>query len=346
MVRRALFLVVGMALGGCQLVGGLEAKELVLPENDAGAADGELDAGSASDAFDAPEASVVCGAAAVLDDLPNDLPPPDSRPRSSWKIDRASGTVFDTLTGLTWADAPLVNRTFDDATCACRALRNGGFSDFRLASRYELIGILDYDLVIPPVDGPAIDTGVFRNVAIDYYWTSTRYASSDPAQIAVPWLVGIGDGRAVGASQTGKTKGPAWCVRGGTTKSGPRFMVTTETVRDAYTGLVWQRTLPTKTWPRVLTAAVEAACAALTLDGATGFRVPTIKELQTLVIAGKREPAIDETAFPNTGTKLFHASPHYANPASSNNWSLDFADGRAHPNSGSQEMNVRCVRQP
>jgi hypothetical protein len=335
-----------MALAGCQLLGGLEAKELVTADADAGGPGGETDAGETGDGSSDEAATVACGAAPVLDDVPNGVPPPDSRAKASWKVDRASGTIFDTLTGLTWIDAPLAARTFDDATCACAALRKAGFSDFRLASRYELIGILDYDRVIPEVDGPAIDTSIFRDVALDYYWTSTRYASSNPAQVAVPWLVGIGDGRAVGATQTGKTKGPAWCVRGGTAKVGARFEAKTETVRDAYTGLVWQRTLPVQTWPRLLTPEVDAACAALTLDGATGFRVPTVKELQTLVIAGKRDLAIDETVFPDTGTKLFHARPHYADPSSTNNWDVDFVDGKAYPNSGSQEMNVRCVRKP
>lgn len=346
MVRPTLLLAAVMALAGCQFLGGLEAKELVVSDGDAGEPRGEPDAGENPDAATTADATIPCGAAPVLDDVPNGVPPPDSRTKASWKVDRASGTVFDSLTGLTWTDAPLAARTFDDATCACRVLRNAGFSDFRLASRYELIGILDYDRVIPAVDGPAIDTSIFRDVAIDYYWTSTRYASSNPAQVAVPWLVGIGDGRAVGASQTGKTKGPAWCVRGGTAKSGSRFDVKTETVRDAYTGLVWQRTLAVQTWPRLLTPEIDAACTALTLDGAAGFRVPTVKELQTLVLAGKRDLAIDEAAFPNTGTKLFHARPHYADPASTNNWSVDFVDGKAYPNSGSQEMNVRCVKKP
>jgi len=345
-VRGGLLVGAVMALAGCQIIGGLEAKELVASDADAAVPSGEPDASDPSEGGSEADASIACGAAPVLDDVPNGPPPPDSRAKSSWKVDRARGTVLDPLTGLTWIDAPLAARTFDDATCACRALRVGGFSDFRLASVYEVVGMLDYDRKIPPVDGPAIDTSIFRDVAIDYYWTSTRYASSNPAQVAVPWLVGIGDGRAVGATQTGKTKGPAWCVRGGTTKSGARFESKTETVRDAYTGLVWQRTLPVRGWPRLLTPEVEAACAALTLDGATGFRVPSVKELQTLVLAGKRGPALDEAAFPNTGAKLFHASPHYADPASTNNWDVDFVDGKAYPNSGSQEMNIRCVRKP
>lgn len=333
------------SVAGCQVLGNVEAKELAPSDAGAGASiDGDVEA--EADAAGDTGTSVACEPATLLDDVPNGPLPPDSRPKSSWTIDRALGTVFDPLTGLTWIDAPLPEKTYDEAACACRALRVGGFSDFRLASRYELVGILDYDLEIPPIDGPAIDGSVFRDVSPAYYWTSTRYKSSNAAQVAVPWLVGIGDGRAVGASQTGLVKSPAFCVRGGTPKTGSRFETNAETVRDAYTGLVWQRTILTRTWPRTLTPEVGAACAALTLDGATGFRVPTVKELQSLVIANAREPAIDTTAFPGAPSAPFHASPQYASKTSTNSWEVDFADGRAYPNSGSHPHEVRCVRKP
>jgi hypothetical protein len=56
---------------------------------------------------------------------------------------------------------------------------------------------------------------------------------------------------------------------------------TSATVLDAVTGLEWQRVAEQAIripWPEV-----EPYCAALVLDGSSGFRVPTLDELRTLV---------------------------------------------------------------
>jgi hypothetical protein len=343
-VRRSLLL--ALLLAGCQLVGGIESKELAGPDGDAAAPDADTTAMEEAGAEAGADGAVACGTAMPTIDVPNGPIPPDARPSSSWKVDLALHLVFDPITGLTWQDSPQAPMTYDAATCACRALHIGPYSDFRLASRYEVVGILDYQKTIKEIDGPAIDETVFHDVTPAYYWTSTRYASSKPAQVNVPWLVGIGDGRAEGASQTGLYKDPSWCVRGGTPKTGPRFATTAETVTDAYTGLVWQRVLLDRTWPTLPDPQIDAACAALTLDGKSGFRLPTVKELQSIVISNKREPAIDTVAFRNTPSMPFHASPHYAHPNGTYDWEVDFTSGLAYVNGANSPVNVRCVRSP
>jgi hypothetical protein len=76
---------------------------------------------------------------------------------------------------------------------------------------------------------------------------------------------------------------------------GPRFHVDGDTVLDRTTGLVWSReNVPggTMNWK----AAAEA-CGKLNLGGHSDWRLPTIRELLTLVDYERHDPAIDTTAF-------------------------------------------------
>src|SRR3712207_5444308 len=66
-------------------------------------------------------------------------------------------------------------------------------------------------------------------------------------------------------------------------------------VTDVRTGLVWQQA------PNAMQYTWDAAntyCRGLTLGGMTGFRIPTLKELMTLVDPTRVRPAIDTKAFP------------------------------------------------
>lgn len=63
-----------------------------------------------------------------------------------------------------------------------------GGNDWRLPSRFELQGIVDYSVFYP---GPTVDFAFFPNTANDKFWTSTPHAS-DSNQI---WVVYFDDGR-------------------------------------------------------------------------------------------------------------------------------------------------------
>ncbi len=82
--------------------------------------------------------------------------------------------VTDTKTNLMWQDDASVKttkKTWNEAVSYCDNLSFAGFSDWRLPSRMELLGITDktkYD--------PAIKDG-FLNVTADYYWSSSPSAS-------------------------------------------------------------------------------------------------------------------------------------------------------------------------
>jgi Protein of unknown function (DUF1566) len=119
------------------------------------------------------------------------------------------------------------------------------------------------------------------------------------------------------------------------------------TVYDTKTKLTWQQTAPSVMYAW---AAAKTYCAGLgaTLGG-TGWRLPTMKELTTIV--DERLPAgpkLDRTAFPGPPAiggptpDFWSSSPVAGTP--SNAWFVDFQDGYADYVGMTNTFYVRCVR--
>ena len=92
-----------------------------------------------------------------------------------------------------------------------------------------------------------------------------------------------------------------------------RYAVSNGTVADKKTKLTWQQTVPTTTynWSDANTYCQSTVGAAL---GGTGWRLPSIKELQTL-FESFETPNIDPTAFPNTQAADFWSSTVWSSSA-------------------------------
>jgi hypothetical protein len=126
-----------------------------------------------------------------------------------------------------------------------------------------------------------------------------------------------------------------------------RFTASSGTVHDTKTGLTWQQAVPagTYTWGSASTSGTaQNYCASLTLN-AVSWRLPTMKELTTIVdySVASPGPAIDTTAFPSTPTGGFWSSTPQA--ASSNAWAVYFNGANGAPISNtSAALSVRCVR--
>lgn len=116
-------------------------------------------------------------------------------------------------------------------------------------------------------------------------------------------------------------------------------------IRDAQTHLVWQRGFASAaTWDDA-----DLYCRSLSLagTGVGGWRLPSMKELSTLVDevleeeyvsgVGIRTFAIDRSAFPNTPSGAFWAWPKSV----TGGWSVHFDDGHTAPDNAGQY--VRCV---
>jgi hypothetical protein len=91
------------------------------------------------------------------------------------------GTVIDHVNGLMWSKTTNAkNKTWADAKAAAAAVTLGGFGDWRLPTRAELLTLVD-----DTRSEPAIDTARFDCDAA-WYWTATPLASAPSASA---WVV-------------------------------------------------------------------------------------------------------------------------------------------------------------
>jgi hypothetical protein len=116
-----------------------------------------------------------------------------------------------------------------------------------------------------------------------------------------------------------------------------RYEVGTDTVRDSKTGLTWQRAHPTSNL-RVNEAA--SYCDGLALAGKDDWRVPTLRELQSIVDYTEFGAAIDKVAFPNTAAYYFWS----ATPYKTGCFTINFDEGMVSSGGGELAILVRCVR--
>ena len=151
---------------------------------------------------------------------------------------------------------------------------------------------------------------------------------------------------------TGKGTGASGCMPKPMVSCG-RYLCEPDAVIDPKTGLTWQRALPviypgcngthyelakmlgeTCAWQHA-----KAYCEQLKLASAT-WRLPTIKELESIVEKVPSSPMIDEQAFPETRSIEYWSSTLQD---SSSGWYVDFGDGTSHYAGTSFEIRVRCV---
>ena len=251
-------------------------------------------------------------------------------------------TVLDPLTGLSWARS-LSTMTFTAASAGdpqsvvaqarayCTGLGLGGFTDWRLPTRLELLSIVDHTRA-----KPAIDETVFPGTPPKPFWTGTRQPFPNQQ-----YAIDFGDGN---ITYDGDIGSPVYarCVR--PTRQGTPPMTTfsgdPDTVTDARTGLRWQRTPPATLYPKAEGAV--AYCQALQLGGTTGFRLPTVKELNTLIDETSVGPAIDKVNFPGTQSEWYWtATPYVALTGYS--WAVNFGDGASYINVSAKGI-ARCVK--
>lgn len=337
--RLAALALVGLA--GCQLVFGVESKDLA------------ADAGAASDAGDAAQSEAFVPPPEPADCYETDPKyasarfriPTDGLDGTAYDIDEAGGVVTDKITGLMW-QRTTGRASFDEATCTCTKLVLAGYTDWRLPSFAELVTIVDYAKNPDPngtgTTQPVVNGAAFPDTAIEGYWTSTRGLGK--SLLEVDFI----DGRVliVTDADGGDTGDSSFrCVRTAVQPPaiGSRFAVDGGTARDAYTGLTWAReSSPAKvTYP-------EAAgyCASLKVDGAGGFRVPTIKELVGLVDPNLKYPQLDKKAFPSPRQESVFSSTRYAADPLGQAWKVTLTDPGYFRGIADDPTYTMCVRGP
>ena len=245
---------------------------------------------------------------------------------------QSAGVVIDRVTGLMWQrnlDDKFV--TFASAIEQCHRLTLAGYDDWRLPSRIELVSIVDVTRT-----QPSINVTAFPQTPNDWFWTSS-VAAADPQ---AAWYVYFYFGYPKTDGMTNQFS--VRCVR--TTAPRPasatRYDIQTDTVRDAGTGLTWERAVPAQTF---VFDAARAYCSQLTLGGRTGWRAPSLVELLTLIDERAAVgPMIDITAFPNTPNEAFWSSSYFGGSAGMA-WQVYFDHGNGLYGLPSATFRVRCV---
>jgi hypothetical protein len=258
-------------------------------------------------------------------DFPIPNPALAGLPNAAAYTDNGDGTITDQVTGLTWeAAVEPTGYSQDEAVARCTAKGE----PWRLPTRIELASLVDF--TVPP-PGPTIDA-IFRDTPGRIFWTASLYAG-DPGDV---WTVGF-DG---GYSDYGIRNLPnlVRCVRAPAPSCpATRFEARAGgLVLDHGTGLLWQQQLDPGeyTW-----SDARAYCA----GQGPGWRVPSLKELESIIDDEKEYPAVDPTAFPDTPSAFFWSSSSRAD-GSGGFWYVDFFYGATDGDVPGRLFRVRCVR--
>jgi len=126
----------------------------------------------------------------------------------SYVRDNIKEIVTDNITRLQWQDnedAKTIIKNNYEASNYCSKLTLGGYNDWRLPTRKELFGILDFSRV-----HPSIDTNKFKNINSDFYWTSTTHEYSVGSNT---WVVDFDNIRSASPGELRTSKHNVRCVR-------------------------------------------------------------------------------------------------------------------------------------
>jgi hypothetical protein len=111
------------------------------------------------------------------------------------------------------------------------------------------------------------------------------------------------------------------------------------TVTDNSTGLMWQQgESSAMTWEATL-----SYCEGLTLGNHPAWRLPNIKELESLTDDTRYNPSIDTTLFPNAHASAYWSSTTHAS-STYYEWYVYFGSGYVSSSFWSNSRYVRCVR--
>ena len=212
--------------------------------------------------------------------------------------DNGDGTVTDLNTGLMWQQDPGEKMSLDEAFAAVEDFDLGGYDDWRIPSIKELYSLIQFsgrDVAPEAENGsiPFIDTDYFdfvygdpangERVIDSQYMSSTKYVSTTMNGEETVFGVNFADGRikGYGTGLHGQDKTFfVMFVRGDSGYGENSFIDNGDgTISDLATGLMWlQDDLGPMNWEDAL-----AGCEALDYAGYDDWRLPDIKELQSIV---------------------------------------------------------------
>ena len=220
-----------------------------------------------------------------------------------------NGTITDNVSGLMWQQADGGEMTIETALTYADNLVFGGFSDWRLPTPSESFSILNHQNNMP-----AMNSTYFTASQAQYWWTNT-YQIGDNTKV---WTTNSGGGignkpKSETISAGGTFRYHARCVRDVATPTVIANHFTDNnngTITDNLTQLIWQKVPNTAalTWENAI-----AYAEGLSLATATDWRLPNVKELQSLNDETKSNPSVNTTYFATIGVKNYWSSTSLPN---------------------------------
>jgi len=246
--------------------------------------------------------------------------------------DNGNATITDNVTGFIWQkEDEGVTLNWTDAVSYSNNLTLAGYSDWRLPSEYELMSIVNYGTYTP-----SIDTTYFSGTNTSDYWSTTIYANDSTNA----WSVNFYDGFVRQNSKSNSLY--VRCIRGQENSVSNFTDNGNGTVADNKTGLLWQQGEGgTKTWENAITY-----CEDLSLAGYTDWRLPNIKELNSIIDYEIYNPSIDINFFPDLSYTSYYWSSTTRASSSSDAWIVgsNYGDVGYYLSKPTNNYYVRCVR--
>lgn len=254
-------------------------------------------------------------------------------------LEKGDGTILDTVTGLQWQKTDGGEMTIENAEKYCDTLTLAGYQDWRLPSPVEAFSILNHQN-----SNPAINTQVFTKTVAEYWWTNT-YQNGDNTKV---WVVNSGGGignhpKSETVSAGGTKRYHVRAVRDAETPELIKERFTDnndDTVTDNLTGLQWYKSITASPfdWEQALSYAEN-----LEASSYGDWRLPNIKELQSIHNSSKTSPALFTDFFTSVGVEKIWSSTSLANQPTKA-WFFDTRYGITSYELKSESFRLLCVR--
>jgi hypothetical protein len=259
-----------------------------------------------------------------------------------WEVKTDDGGIHDKDNEYAWEEDSDEPNVQNDFIAVLNSERFGGSDDWRLPTVQELYTIV-HNIKTDADNDPKISTTYFPNTMLSRYWSSTTYFVVQFCKRCT-WYVEFDAGDVMYDDNSNINH--ALAVRGAANTS--HFVDNEDgTVTDKTTGLMWQKlevldengAVCKMTWKEAL-----AYCEGLELAGHRDWRLPNIKELQSIVDYQAYDPSIDTTIFPRTESYAYWSATTYADDTD-NAFNVYFGNGHAGGQYAGDNKSINsCVR--
>ena len=223
--------------------------------------------------------------------------------------DNGDGTVTDNVTGLMWQQVP-VNEGFsyDSAVAYCESLELSGYDDWRIPTTKELFSISNFSQGWPYLDTTYFSLAGDSVSKDEQYWTERYVGWTVQGKSNAAFGVNHGTGhiKAYPAGVSGPMGNYVRAVRGNAYGVNDFENNGDGTVTDHATGLMWSQA---DSGEGLLWADALAYAENSELAGYDDWRLPNIKELQSIVDYSYSPTATDPNAVGPAIDPIFDCTP-------------------------------------